>query len=147
MELDDLPPPTRPGEHFRNCLAAPVMLLHQLDGIILVFDKLHGDFEEEDVEALLSVGDQASVALENRRLQRELQQAYINTVGLLADTMEAKDPYTQGHCAQVSRYAHRTAQYLGLSAEEQSIVYYTGLLHDVGKIGVSDGVLNKPGPL
>ena len=56
-------------------------------------------------------------------------------------------PYTRGHCELVSRYARRTAEKLGLGAAERSVVVFGGLLHDVGKIGVSDGVLNKPGKL
>ena len=66
---------------------------------------------------------------------------------LLADTVEAKDPYTTGHCEQVSQYARLAAERLALTEEEKRIACYAALLHDVGKIGVSDGVLNKPGPL
>jgi putative nucleotidyltransferase with HDIG domain len=67
--------------------------------------------------------------------------------GVLADAVEAKDPYTRGHCEQVARYARRTAERMGLDAAERSIVCFGGLLHDVGKIGISDGILNKPGEL
>jgi HD-GYP domain-containing protein (c-di-GMP phosphodiesterase class II) len=66
---------------------------------------------------------------------------------VLADTVVAKDPYIHGHCQQVSRYARRAAEYLGLCDPDKRVTCYSALLHDVGKIGVSDGVLNKPGPL
>lgn len=146
-ELNELPKPQRPGEHFQNLIAAPVVLLKTRNGIIIAADKLNGDFDEDDVQTLLSVGDQAAVAIENRNLQRELQNSYIATVSMLADAVEAKDPYTHGHCDLVSRYARMTAHKMDLSEEDRSIICYSALLHDVGKIGVSDGVLNKPGPL
>ena len=146
-DLSDLPDPSKQSEQFQNCAVAPVVLMKNFDGIVIVADKVSGDFNEEDIEILLSVGDQASVAVENARLQRELQSAYLATVSMLADVVEAKDPYTQGHCEMVSRYARLTAEQLALADNEKSLVCYGALLHDVGKICVSDGVLNKPGPL
>lgn len=143
----DLPQPVRPEENFRNFIAVPVVLLKNLDGIVVAADKTSGDFEKDDIDALLSVGDQASVALENAQLQRELQNAYIATVTMLADAVEAKDPSTRGHCDLVSRYARLIASRMELPETECSVVCYAALLHDIGKIGVSDGVLNKPGPL
>ena len=85
--------------------------------------------------------------MRNHHLQLELQNSYIATVSMLADAVEAKDPYTHGHCDLVSRYARLIADKLKVSDEERSVICYSALLHDVGKIGVSDGVLNKPGPL
>jgi len=73
--------------------------------------------------------------------------AYVSTVSILADAVEAKDPYTHGHCEMASRYARLVAAGMELEAGEQAVVCYAALLHDVGKIGVSDGVLHKPGPL
>jgi putative nucleotidyltransferase with HDIG domain len=142
-----LPEPERPGEHFQNCIVAPVVLLKNFHGIVLIADKLNGRFNQDDVETLLSVGDQAAVAVENLHLQQELQKAYLSTVTMLANAIEAKDPYTGGHCDLVSRYARMIARKIGLPEQEQGIACYAALLHDVGKIGVSDGVLNKPGPL
>ncbi|MBI3965058.1 MAG: HD domain-containing protein [Chloroflexi bacterium] len=146
-DAGDLPEPSVEGERFRNCAVVPTVILKNFDGIVIVADKVDGDFDEDDVELLLSVGDQAAVAVENARLQRELQHAYLATVSALADAVEAKDAYTFGHCEEVSRYARLIAQRLGLSEAETSLVCYAALLHDVGKIGVSDGVLNKPGAL
>jgi len=145
-DLGDLPAPPRPEEAFQNFLAAPVLLLRDLHGVILVADK-SGDFDADDAQLLLHVGSQAAVAAENIQLRRKLQNAYLATVNVLADAMEAKDPYTQGHCEMVSRYAGRIARRLALDARQMTIVRYAALLHDIGKIGVSDGILNKPGPL
>ena len=146
-ELAELPQPAQQGEDFRNCIAVPVVLLEHLSGVIIAADKAVGGFDDRDAGTLLSVGEHAGVALENVSLRRELQGAYITTVRVLADAMEAKDPYTQGHCDLVSHYASLTGARLGLSPHDRSVLYHAALLHDIGKIGVSDGVLNKPGPL
>jgi HD-GYP domain-containing protein (c-di-GMP phosphodiesterase class II) len=135
------------GERFRNFVAAPVVLMSDLDGVIVAADRQDGTFDQHDVDSLLSVGDQAAVAVRNRRLERELQHAYLSTVSMLADAVEAKDPYTHGHCEMASRYARLVGERLGLADYDQAVVCYSALLHDVGKIGVSDGVLHKPGPL
>lgn len=146
-ELTGLPKPERPGEHFQNLVATQVVLLRTLNGIIIAADKINGDFDEDDIETLLSVGDQAAVAVENRYLHKELQNSYVATVSMLADAVEAKDPYTHGHCDLVSRYARLIAEQMELAQQDRAVICYAALLHDVGKIGVSDGVLNKPGPL
>ncbi len=142
-----LPPPAAAGEHFRNFAVAPVVLLRNLNGVIIAADKLHGDFEEDDIEMLLSVGDRSSVAVENMRLHRELQGTYLATIGALAAAMEAGDPYAAGTNEAAARYARRIAARLNLSGQDQSLVCYAALLRDIGKVGVADGVVNKPGPL
>jgi putative nucleotidyltransferase with HDIG domain len=147
QELTELPRPQRPGERFQNLVATPVVLLRSLNGIVIAADKLNGDFDEDDIETLLSVGDQAAVAVENQHLQQALQNSYVATVSMLADAVEAKDPYTHGHCDLVSRYARLIAEKMELEQQDRAVICYAALLHDVGKIGVSDGVLNKPGPL
>lgn len=144
--VEGLPEPGR-EECFRNFVASPVVLMRDLDGIVIAADKAEGEFDPDDVETLLSVGDQAAVAVQNRHLELALQHAYVSTVSMLADAVEAKDPYTHGHCEMASRYARLVAERLELSPRDQAVVCYAALLHDVGKIGVSDGVLHKPGPL
>ena len=124
-----------------------MVLLYDLDGVLIAADKMNGDFHEDDVETLVAVGDQASVVLENSRLRREVQSAYLGTITALADAVEAKDPYTHGHCERVARFAQRVAEELDVSERDRSVVFCAALLHDVGKIAVSDGILNKPGEL
>lgn len=75
------------------------------------------------------------------------RRAYVATIAILANAVQAKDPYTHEHCEQVSQYARVAAERLGLSEDDLRVTCYAALLHDVGKIGVSEGVLNKPGPL
>jgi putative nucleotidyltransferase with HDIG domain len=143
----DLPKPQRPGEQFRDFLVAPAVILERFNGIVLLADKAGGGFDDDDVDTVLGIGKHAAVAVENRRLRAEVLGAYFSVVGILADAVEAKDPYTRGHCEQVAAYARRTAERLGLDEAARSVVCFGGLLHDVGKIGVSDGILNKPGKL
>lgn len=146
-DMSELPHAAAPGEQFANCIVAPVVLLKNLDGILLVADKTRGDFDADDVQTLMGVGNQAAVAVENAQLQRALQSAYLSTISMLADAVEAKDPYTHGHCELVSRYARLIAGRLNLPEHDRNVVCYAALLHDVGKIGISDGLINKPGPL
>ena len=145
-DLRGVPAPTE-GERFRTLLAAPVVLLKDLNGLVVLMDKAGGEFDKEDAQVVVSVGDQAAVAAENQRLHHDLISSYFNVVGVLADAVEAKDSYTHGHCELVARLARRVAERLGLGEVECSVAFYGGLLHDVGKIGVSDGILNKPGRL
>ena len=133
-------------ERFREGIAVAVSTLGTPHGVIIALDK-DGCFHETDLRSLISVGEEAGVVLENTRLRDDVQDAYISTISLLADAVQAKDAYTHGHCEQVSQYARAAAELLGLTADEKRVTSYAALLHDVGKIGVSDGVLNKPGPL
>ena len=142
----DLPAP-RPEEKFTTCAAIPVSIRGVQRGVLIVLDKQRGAFDEHDLETLLHVGDQASIAVDNAQLQRELEQAHLGTVGMLADAVETKDPYTAGHCEQVSHYALSMATAMGLDDKTRETVCLAALLHDIGKICISDGLLNKPGPL
>ncbi len=146
-EMADLPQPNADTERFHNCIASPVSLLHNLNGVVICADKMDDDFSDEDVRSVLAVGSQAVIAAENAQLRREIQEAYLATVAVMADAMGAKDSYTRGHSEMVSRYARLIARHLNLTELERSVVSYAALLHDIGKIGVSDGLLNKPGPL
>jgi hypothetical protein len=77
----------------------------------------------------------------------EVQRGYTDVILALIEAVEAKDPYTRGHTQGVSELVVLIAQHLGLGAEEQRVVNRAALLHDIGKIGIPDAVLNKPGGL
>ncbi|RMG14355.1 MAG: response regulator [Planctomycetota bacterium] len=81
-----------------------------------------------------------------RGLTRELEDAQ-NVVFALATAIEQKDHYTEGHGERVAIYARSLAEHLGLGEDEVQAVHLGGILHDVGKIGCPDAILNKPGPL
>jgi putative nucleotidyltransferase with HDIG domain len=76
-----------------------------------------------------------------------LEAANISFATALVTTLDARDRYTAGHSASVARYARDIARRLHLSEEEQSLAHLCGLVHDVGKIGLAPGLLEKPGPL
>lgn len=80
------------------------------------------------------------VIVQHKRLERMLMQ----TVTALSDTIDAKDPYTNGHSTRVADYSREIAKRAGFSKEMQDDIYVIGLLHDVGKIGVPDAIINKP---
>ena len=75
---------------------------------------------------------------------REMERITIQAIMTVANTVDAKDDYTKGHSMRVAAYAEMVAQRLGWSEEEVQNLYYVAMLHDVGKIGVPDAVLNKP---
>ncbi len=84
----------------------------------------------------------------------ELQKAYgllksmnIQFINVLAETIEAKDTHTRGHCNRMRVLCVELGKLMGLSADEIEALEYSSLLHDLGKIGVNEGILNKPGPL
>jgi putative nucleotidyltransferase with HDIG domain len=82
-----------------------------------------------------------------RELDRRNKQSLINGVQMLVHALEAKDAYTSGHSARVSRYAVKTAVQLGYTGDRLEQIRLGGELHDIGKIGTREDLLNKPGPL
>ena len=79
--------------------------------------------------------------------EKELPPAVVETVTSLALAIDAKDQYTQGHSQKVSAYAVMLAQALNLEQAEVEEIRLAGLLHDIGKVGIPEGILNKSGPL
>jgi len=104
-------------------------------------------FTEEHARVLSTLASSAAVALNNARAYRELRELNIQTIVALVNTVEARDPYTRGHSERVGRYAAAIAREMGLPADEVERVQVGGLLHDIGKIGISDAILYKPGQL
>ena len=135
------------GSALVNIACAPVVVRGTLTGVLLVANKRSGNYTDDDMEILLSIGRHAGLALENRRLHCALGDSFRSTVAVLADAIEAKDPYTRGHCENVSNLAVKVAQQFGLAGEALEEMQYAALLHDVGKIGIPDGILLKPGKL
>ncbi len=82
-----------------------------------------------------------------RRLYHQMQRAICQSLLGLANALEAKDPYTRGHSERVAALSRRIAAALGLGPAVVETVGQAGLLHDIGKIGVPESILRKPGPL
>ena len=121
-----------------------------LDLIILSVKKaLESKRLEEEIEAY---HNRLEELVEERtgKLQqayRILKKAHLDSVKVLAEAIDAKDPYTRGHSDRVKRMSLRVAQKMGFSEERLEILEYGALLHDIGKIGIKDEVLQKQGPL
>ena len=87
------------------------------------------------------VARQTAVAEERAR---QIEQMSFQTIQTLANAIDAKDPYTKGHSSRVSQYSVMIAQNMGWSKERVNDLRYAALLHDIGKIGVPDSILNNP---
>ncbi|WP_027203974.1 HD domain-containing phosphohydrolase [Butyrivibrio fibrisolvens] len=90
---------------------------------------------------------QRDLHAEVERKTKEVEGLSLHVVHTLADAIDAKDAYTKGHSGRVAEYSREIAKRYGYSEERQDEIYMIGLLHDVGKIGVPDAVINKPGRL
>ena len=104
---------------------------------ILELRRLQKNLQEE-------VKIQTREAQERRQQVEQLSEEVMKT---LANTIDAKDKYTNGHSVRVATYSREIARRCGKSAKEQQDIYYMGLLHDIGKIGIPDNIINKPGRL
>jgi len=138
----------------RTALAeAHVLLgaLRQPEGPAAVIIALrHGGevpFDSGDILATESVLGYGGHILANAVMVRHLQQTAVETVRALANAIDAKDHYTSGHSERVGWLARLTGAALGLPEPQLQILEWAGILHDVGKIGVSDEILNNPGAL
>ena len=86
---------------------------------------------------------QRNLSREVARKTKEHEEMFMDVVKSLADSIDAKDPYTNGHSNRVAKYSKEIARRFGYNQQEQSDIYMMGLLHDVGKIGVSDYIIRK----
>lgn len=105
------------------------------------------EFGSAEIRLLESVATILGVHRSNTGLLDRQADLFGAAVRALISTIEAKDRYTLGHSERVARVASRLAEQLCLSKTEVETIYLAGLLHDIGKIGVDDQVLNKPGAL
>ena len=132
----------------KSILCAPLIVHRKIIGVIEVLNKLEGsNFSGHDLEALVSVASTAAMSIENVRLQHAILEAYKDTIKALAAAIDAKDPYTRGHSQRVTKYVLIGANSLSFSREEREILEYASILHDIGKIGIPDKLLTKPGAL
>ena len=79
--------------------------------------------------------------------EKELKEITLESIEAIARTIDAKDTYTNGHSIRVGHYSRIIAEALGMQGDELENLYYIALLHDIGKIGIPDAILNKPGRL
>jgi len=129
-------------------LCAPMLYQDRLVGVLTVAGKSRGgSFAEDELLIISNLASQTAVALENERLNKSAEETYLETISALATAVEARDPYSRGHSDRVSQYAVKIAQKMNLGTDMMHDLENCGELHDVGKIGISDSILKKPGPL
>ena len=100
-----------------------------------------------DLTRISSIARNAAVGLENFRLYENMRHLFLGTVRALTRSIDAKDPYTCGHSERVAQLSRRLVLQLGGTGQQADRIYLCGLLHDIGKIGVPEFVLRKPGRL
>ena len=138
----------RPDYKTKSFVSAPLSLGQKVLGVINIIDKVSGEsFCETDVNLLCTIAGQVGIAIENSRLYKVLEENCFNTVKFLAESLEAKDHYTSGHSQRVSEYSSAIANIIGVSAKEKNTLLHASLLHDIGKIGISELIFNKPDKL
>jgi HD-GYP domain-containing protein (c-di-GMP phosphodiesterase class II) len=116
-------------------------------GCIEALNKIDGTFDEDDVLLLMTLARQAATVLEIATLYADVNELFFDVIQSLTAAIDAKDPYTEGHSQRVSEFSVAIAEEMMLSAEFIHHLRIGAILHDVGKIGVSDSVLKKPGRL
>ncbi|MEW6778152.1 MAG: HD domain-containing phosphohydrolase [Bdellovibrionota bacterium] len=104
-------------------------------------------FTPQEAASTQVLAQNASLAIENARLYKSLEEGYLSSIRSLAKALEAKDRYTGGHSERVAGYSRMLADMTDLPEETKARLEMAALLHDIGKLGVSDYVLQKAGPL
>jgi len=149
-------------ERIESLLSVPLISRSELIGILTVFNKKDDEgFTEQDKRLLSIIAGESVHVLTNARLiekeremhqvqarlQVELEQSYLDTVQNLARAVEYRDADTGVHLIRITEYCELIAEGLKLPAEQARLILYASPMHDVGKIGVPDHVLLKPGKL
>jgi HD-GYP domain-containing protein (c-di-GMP phosphodiesterase class II) len=131
----------------RSVMCAPMRTTDAILGVLYVDSQTAREFSDAELELLAAVGNQAGIALHRARLMAEVERLFLDVMKAIASIIDAKDGYTHKHSERVAALSVRLAHQLGFDADNRAVVELSGLLHDVGKIGVPDAILNKPDKL
>jgi PAS domain S-box-containing protein len=142
------------GNVVQSILYAPMIGKGELLGVIQVHSHSPNRFSPTDAELLTMIGNIAAVAIENARLiddlehkNVELVQSYDATIDGWSNAVELRDQETEGHQRRVAHLTTQLAVRMGLNVDQLEHIRRGAMLHDVGKIGIPDNILNKPGKL
>lgn len=143
------------GYKTRNILCMPIRnLSHQIVGVFQVLNKFDGDFTQKDEDLLIAIGSSAGIALENanlfnkqKKLIEEQKNLFTSFINALSASIDARDKITSGHSKRVMLYSGLICDKCNLSYGEKETIKNAALLHDIGKIGIKDSVLQKEGKL
>ncbi|HEX8228496.1 MAG TPA: PAS domain S-box protein [Chloroflexia bacterium] len=151
---DLLRAPLIAGEDFVSYFAVPLLAKGQIKGVLEIFHRSRLDPETEWLDFLETLAGQAAIAIDNATLFDDLQQsnlelalAYDVTLEGWSRALDLRDKETEGHSQRVTEMTARLARYMGVHETEMSHIRRGALLHDIGKLGIPDAVLLKPGPL
>lgn len=141
-------------EDFVTYIAVPLIAKGELKGVLELFHRSHLGSDPEWLEFLETIANEASIAIDNATLYEKLQSsnfelshAYDSTIEGWARALELKDKDTEGHTQRVTEMTLRMARGLGIGDNELVHIKRGALLHDMGKMGIPDSILLKPGPL
>jgi PAS domain S-box-containing protein/putative nucleotidyltransferase with HDIG domain len=142
------------GEGFISYYCVPLIAKGQILGVLEVFQRAPLDPDEEWLDFMQTLAGQAAIAIDNallfddlQRSNTELALAYDATIEGWSRALDLRDKETEGHTQRVTSMTVRLARVYGLSDQELVQVRWGALLHDIGKMGVPDSILLKPGPL
>ncbi len=126
----------------------PVVIEERLSVVVVVTGRMHGrDYDSDELEIFDALCKTAGVAIQNAKLFQELHDTCFGIIRTLTSTLEAKDPYTRGHTDRVAMYSVTIAVQMGMTPDEVEEIRLGAILHDIGKLGIVDAVLKKPGVL
>jgi HD-GYP domain-containing protein (c-di-GMP phosphodiesterase class II) len=129
-------------------IGVPLKMKGQIIGGMHLETKGGGaEFSEDELELLVTLANQAMVAIENAWLYETVKNNYFGTIQALVNALEASDQYTKGHSERVRYLSLELARYVGLDFKELEVLEHAAILHDIGKIGIDSMVLNKKGQL
>ncbi len=143
------------GYKTHNMLCMPMRnIKYEIIGAFQVLNKQDGDFTDADEEILLAIGTNAAIAIENnmlfsiqQKMLQDQQELFAGFIDTLAASIDARDKITLGHSNRVRLYSELICKKLGLNKEITGIIAKAAMLHDIGKIGIRDAVLQKKGSL
>ncbi len=131
-----------------NMITVPIRAKNKIIGVLQAINKLYGKKPNQaDLNLMENLSDQVAIALENAKLYEEQKEMFFETAEALATAIEKRDPYTGGHTKRVCEFSLAIGRHLDLSDEMLELLEITAILHDIGKIGVDDAILRKPGKL
>ncbi|MDY6862547.1 MAG: response regulator [Thermodesulfobacteriota bacterium] len=146
FDIDHIPDIKRYNS--RTFVSIPLLIKNEVFGILNVTEKNNGkEFTDDEVFLLLNLAKKSALAIENNALYESINRNFIDTLQALITTIEAKDFYTRHHSQRVTQISIEIAQAMSCSQEEVDTLSFTCSLHDIGKIGINDSILLKPGPL
>ena len=130
-----------------SAVHVPLRSRGRLVGVLSSQSYLTDAFDGEDIAVLQSLANLVATAFENAEHLAQMRELYLASVRALAAAVDARDPYTRSHSARVAVLARTIAEEMKMSPDQLRRVQIGALLHDIGKIGVPDAILNKPGAL